>query len=133
MAIEKVLKLSSGKKEQIDPAVDTIAGKAFSFLGLSTFLAEKVGDILGFRKPDFSDAPSFNANGTINFVEWFNGATQITSQRRARVDFTYDVNLDPATEVWKIYDTNGTTILRTVTYTYTFVANVLTKTVEVTT
>lgn len=134
MAIEKPLKLSQGKIEQVNPASDTLAGKAFSFEGLSNFLAEKVGDILGFTKPDFSDAPNFNGNGTINFVEWFNGPTQITANRRARVDFTYDANLDPVTEVWKYYNpANGTTILRTVTYTYTFTAGVLTKTVEVTT
>lgn len=134
MGIEKPLKIDSGgKKAQLDPATDTVAAQAIAFEGLSTFLAEKVGSILGFRKPDFSAASNFNSDGTLNFVEFFQGAVQTTPNRRMRVDMSYDGDLNPSTEIWRIYSPlDGTTILRTVTYTFTFSSGVLTNIVEAT-
>lgn len=125
---------SDGRDRETDPSSEYLSAKGLAFEGLDTHLAEKIGDVLGLTKPDFSCAPNFNANGTLNYLEYFLGATQTLANRRARVDMTYDANFDPATEVWKIYSpSDGTTILRTITYTYTFVASVLTNVVEATT
>jgi hypothetical protein len=134
MAIEKPLKLSQGKIEQVNPALDMIAGKGFAFEGLSNYLAEKLGDILSFKKPDFSQKVTYNGDGTINFVEWFNGATQTTPNRRAKSTITYDANLFPLTETLEIFSpSDGTTVLRTVTLTNTYTGADLTSANEVTT
>jgi hypothetical protein len=80
-----------------------------------------------------SQAPTYNVNGTINHIEIFTSPTQITANRTSRVDLTYDVDLQPLTEAWKFYSlSNGTTILKTVTITYTWTAGVLTNQTQVT-
>jgi hypothetical protein len=70
--------------------------------------------------------------GDLDFLEFFNSPTQITANRIARVDMTYSGG-NPATEVWKIYDSDGTTVLRTITLMHTFVTNNWTKTEQATT
>lgn len=81
-----------------------------------------------------SEKPTYNANGTISLVEFFTSASQVTANRSAQVSLTYDAQLQPATETWTFYSlTNGTTILKTVTIAYTFVAGQLTNKTQVTT
>ena len=83
--------------------------------------------------PDVSSKPTYLANGEIDFIEYFKGPTQITSNRRTKVTIAYDANLDPLTETWLLYDTDGTTVLKTVVVTYTFVGTDFTKSERVTT
>lgn len=84
--------------------------------------------------PSLSQVPVFAANGTITSVTFYIGATQTTPYRIADVTYTYDVNLNPATEVANVYSfADGTTILSTVTKTFTFTSGVLTNITQVTT
>lgn len=69
-----------------------------------------------------SSKPTFHTsganNGELDFIEFYIGLTQITANRRSRVDMTYDASLNPTSEIWKIYDVNGTSILNTFTITH---------------
>ena len=82
--------------------------------------------------PDTSQKPTYLGNGEIDFVEYFKGAVQTTVNRIKRVDVAYTGD-DPTSEVWKLYDTDGTTVLKTVTFTHTWSGNELTNTTTVTT
>jgi hypothetical protein len=81
---------------------------------------EKLGRDVTVLVPDRSSAATYLGNGEVDYIEIFNGATQTTPNRIARVDMTYDGSLNPTAESWKIYDTDGTTILRTVVLNHTF-------------
>lgn len=84
--------------------------------------------------PSLSQVPVFAANGTITSITFYSSASQITANRIADITYTYDVNLDPATEVSRVYSfADGTTILSTITKTFTFVSNILTNVTMVTT
>jgi len=146
MAVDKVkpLKIEDGTSgtqidfvpREADPAEDYLASKGLSFENLDTFLAEKVGGVLGLTVPACSYKPTYHISGAddgeINFLEIFKGATQTTINRIVRVDITYDGGRDPTVEAWKIYDnTDGTTVLRTITLTHTWVSGDITKTTEV--
>lgn len=125
---------SDGRDKETDPATEYLSGKGLSFEDTDTHLAEKLGDVLSFVKPDFSQKVTYNGDGTINFVEWFKGATQTTINRRAKNTLAYDANLFPLTETLVIYSpTDGTTILRTITLTNTYTGADLTSANEVTT
>ena len=67
-------------------------------------------------------------------VTYYSSSTQTTANRIMKTDLTYNTDLNPTTEVTKIYKTtDGTTILKTVTLTYTWTSGVLTKIETVTT
>lgn len=86
-----------------------------------------------FNEPSCAEAPSYNVNGTINYIEYFSSAVEITANRIFRVDLTYDADLQPLTEAWKAYSkADGTTVLKTVTRTYTWTAGQLTNKTQVT-
>lgn len=97
-------------------------------------LTESVQDFINEICPaDRSQKPSYLTNGELEYMEYFNGPTQVIGDRRYRVDITYDAGLNPVQEEWKMYDPlDGTTVLRTVTYTHSFTAADLTKTEMVT-
>jgi hypothetical protein len=119
---------------EVDPAEDYITSKGLSFENSDVYLAEKLGDVLSFKKPDFSQKVTYNVNGTINFVEWFIGATQTTPNRRAKSTLVYGSNLFPITETLVIYSTSdGTTVLRTITLTGTYTGADLSSASEATT
>lgn len=80
-----------------------------------------------------SQAPTYNVDGTINFIQIYTSPVQINANRTSRVDFTYDVDLQPTTETWSFYSlADGTTVIKTVTITYTWAAGVLTNQTQVT-
>lgn len=102
-------------------------------VSLNTAIGYNVQDIINdLATPDVSSKPTYLGNGELDYIEFFKGPTQITSNRRAKATITYDVNLDPSNETWLLYDTDGTTVLKTVVVTYTFVSSDLTKTERVT-
>ena len=117
---------------EADPSEDYLAAKGISFEGLDTHLAEKIGGVLKFTCPDSSQKANYTGD-SVSSVEMFQGAVQTTINRRARMDATYTGD-DLTTEAWKIYDpANGTTVLRTITLTHTYAANVYQSTAEATT
>lgn len=117
---------------EADPTEDYISGKGFSFEETDTFLLQKIGRVLLGFEPDNTVAVTYTAGGDIDHVELFNSATQITANRIARIDITYS-GVDPATEVLKVYGTDGSTVLRTLTTTYTYTGVDITSAGQVTT
>lgn len=101
-----------------DPSEDYLAGKGLSYEGLDTYLAEKIGRVLTTKIPDDSIKVTYNAAGDVETVETFITSTQITTNRLSKTTVAYDVDLNPTSETLEIYDTDGTTVLRTVTFTY---------------
>jgi len=114
------------------PTEDYAAFKGIAFEGLDTHLIEKIGGLILDKHPDSSEKPTYLVNGELDYIEFFNTSTQITSNRLAKVQMSYDVNLNPTTETWYIYSSDGTTVLRTIVKTYTFVNDELTNSTETT-
>lgn len=135
MSDVKPLKKSSvtGLPRQVEAAADRLIAKGIVFEGDTSSVTEKIGGLILDTIPDSSYRPSYLANGEIDYIEIFNGPTQITLNRIARVDLAYDASLNPTVETWNIYDTvDGTTVLRTITVTHTWTGVDLTKSAEVT-
>lgn len=102
-------------------------------VSLNTMIGVNVQDAINeLSSPDVSSKPTYLGNGELDFIEFFKGATQTTINRRAKATIAYDVNLDPSTETWLLYDNDGTTVLKTVVVTYTFTGSDLIKTERVT-
>lgn len=76
--------------------------------------------------PTISQAVTYLTNGDVNFIEFFSNATQITANRLYHAVIGYDVSLNPITETWSLYASDGVTVLKTVTFTNTFVSYNLT-------
>lgn len=117
---------------ETNPLQDYIAVKGIAFENLDTFLIEKLGRTLSLQTPDDSQATTYLANGEVDYVEYYSSASQITTNRIAKVTIGYDGSLNPTSETWLIYNTNGTTVLRTITLTHSFTGVDLTNTVQVT-
>lgn len=134
MAIDKVRPLkieesTSGTEVDLgptetNPAEDYLAAKGIAFENLETFTMAKIGRTLQSLYPDSTISITYTSD-QITSASFFNSATQIDANRIAKVDVTYSSG-DPSTETWLIYDTDGTTVLRTITYTYTVSSNVIT-------
>lgn len=77
--------------------------------------------------PTITTSINYLANGNINFIEFFKSVTQITANRISRSDFTYNSDLSVATEVCREYANDGTTVLFTTTYTFTYTNGDLTS------
>jgi hypothetical protein len=72
-----------------------------------------------------SQNPTYTGDN-ITSVEFYNSATQVVGNRIMKSDLTYTSDL-VTIEAWSIYDTDGITVLKTVTLTYTYVNDVVTK------
>jgi hypothetical protein len=116
-----------------DPSEDYLSSKGLSFENTDDYIAEKLARLIGFTTPDGSEKYTYNINELISTVEFYITSSQITANRKAKVDITYNVSQMPTTEVWSLYDINGTTILRTITYTFTYTGDNITNVTEVTT
>lgn len=60
----------------------------------------------------------FNLDSTPAYVEFFRGLVKTTPNRIARIDFNFDVNQNLTSDVLKLYHTDGTTIVVTLTRSY---------------
>lgn len=109
---------------ETDPSEDYLAAKGVALENLDTFRLEKLGRTIQALYPDSTVAITYTSD-QITSASFYNSATQINANRIAKVDITYSSD-DPSTEIWLIYDTNGTSVLRTITYTYTVSSNVIT-------
>lgn len=111
---------------EASPLTDYASLKGMAFEGLDTYKIEKIGKIITEKIPNASVKPTFLANGDIDFVEYFDGFTQTTPNRIAKTLIGYTGG-NPTTETVYIYDSDGTTILRTSINTYTYSGYDLTK------
>lgn len=82
--------------------------------------------------PTNSEKATYLGNGELDYVEFFKNSTQTTGNRICKATFTYDGNLNPTSEIIQLYDTDGTTILKTLTFTHNFSGTDYTHTTQVT-
>jgi len=103
---------------EVTPTQDYLSTKGLAFEGLDTFLLDKIGRTIVEKFPDLYQNVTYTGlNPTV--IEFFNSASFVNANRVARYDLSYTgVNL--TSEVLKIYDTDGTTVLRTYTWTHTY-------------
>lgn len=103
---------------ETSPSQDYLATKGIAFENSDSFLIDKIGRELSAKVPTRYAVPTYLGNGEINTISYYNSATFVDANRIAKVTMAYDVNIDPTSEVWVYYDTDGTTVLRTVTFTF---------------
>lgn len=109
---------NDGFPTETDPSQDYLATKGIAFENLDTFLIDKIGRTIIERFPDLYHNVTYSS-GDVSNIEFFNSATFITANRVARYDFTYTSG-NITSEVLRIYDTDGTTVLRTYTWAHTY-------------
>lgn len=116
------------------PTVDADQVNFDSAITDNTAVGDTVQDFIdNVCAPTNSQKPTYLGNGELGTLEIFSNATQITANRILSSDIVYDASLNPITETWKHYDTaDGTTVLKTVTFTHTWVSDEWTKTTTVT-
>lgn len=116
---------------EINPTSDMIQTLGVAFKGLATYSYQLIGGVITEIMPTYTEVVTYLANGDVNYIEFFNGTTQTTINRIARVDITYSGN-NPTQENWRIYATSdGTTVLKTFTVTNSFSGNDLTSSQQV--
>jgi len=117
---------------EMNPNQDYAAVKGISFENLDTYRFEKLQGAILEAYPDGSVKVTYTSNNP-TLIEYFITASQITANRIASNTITYTSN-DPATEILRIYSTtDGTTVVRTITKTYTYTSHNLQSYTEVTT
>lgn len=109
---------NDGFPTETDPTQDYIATKGIAFENLDTFLIDKIGRTQVEKFPDLYQNVTYSSGDASN-IEFFNNASFITANRVARYDFTYSSG-NLTSEVLRIYDTDGSTVLRTYTWTHTY-------------
>ena len=102
------------------PEQDYLATKGIAYENSDNFLTDKVGRVLVERFPDLYQKVTYSS-GDVSVVEFFNNASFVTANRVARYDLTYTSG-NLTSEVLRIYDTDGSTILRTYTWTHSYVS-----------
>lgn len=107
---------------EANPTQDYLATKGIAFEGLDTFLIDKIGRTQVELFPDTWQRVNYTGAQPTS-LEFFNNSSFVNANRIARYDFTYTGPL-LTTEVLVIYDTNGTTVLRTYTWTHTYSSNI---------
>jgi len=105
---------------EVSVTSDYLAAKGIGFNGDTAFLFDHVGRTLAQKEPYTTFAVTYLANGEVDYVEYFNSDTQITANRVYKTSMTYDASINPLTAVTVIYDTDGSTVLRTITETYSY-------------
>lgn len=106
---------------ECNPVQDYLATKGVAFENLDTFLIDKVGRSIVELFPSLYQQVTYVTNDP-TIVEFFNSSSFITANRVARYDLSY-TSFNLTSEVLKIYDTDGSTILRTYTWTHTYSSN----------
>jgi hypothetical protein len=123
------VKVSILEKDGVDLDISTeylYEDKDLPLTATTIFPNEK---LQGFLERLYHSAESQNPTyigDNISSVEFYNSATQVVGNRIMKSDLTYTSDL-VTSEAWSIYDTDGTTVLKTVTLTYTYVNDVVTK------
>ena len=76
--------------------------------------------------PAGSQKVTYLGGGDIDYIEFFDSLTQTTPNRIAKCTVTYTSD-DPTSETWRIYDSDGSTVIETQVYSYTYTSDDLTK------
>src|SRR5574343_26019 len=120
----KPLKLETGSETDFGPTEvaaleDYLATKGISFENLDDFRLEKFKRVIVESFPLTTQKITYLGNGDVDFVEYFNSATQISANRIAKITIGY-TSEDPTSETAEIFDTDGTTVARTITSSFTY-------------
>ncbi len=107
---------------EADPTQDYGSLKGISFENLDNFLVDKIGRAIVELFPSLYQEAVYTSD-TLTALNFYNSSSFITANRIARYDLTYTSN-NLTSEVLSIYDTNGTTVLRTYTWTHTYSSDV---------
>ena len=84
--------------------------------------------------PTLSQKPTYNLDGSLHFVDYYRSSSQVESNRTAQSEITYNANKTVNQEIWRFYShSDGTTVLKTVTKTYTWSGQNLTNVTQVVT
>ena len=104
---------------EADPLEDYAGIKGIAFENDDNFRIEKFKRVILESFPLTTQKITYLANGDVNFVEYFNSATQINANRIAKITIGY-TSEDPTSETALVYDTDGVTTSRTITSTFTY-------------
>ena len=107
---------------EASPTEDYAAVKVLAFENLDTFLVDKIGRAIVELFPNLYQEAVYTGD-LLTAVNFYNSSSFITANRIARYDLTYTSD-NLTSEVLNIYDTNGTTVLRTYTWTHTYSSDV---------
>ena len=111
---------------EVNPAEDYVSGKGFTFEHSDDYLLDKIGGVIMCDIPNSSSKVVYSGDN-ISYVEFYKGAVQTTPNRIARIDLTYSGDFVQS-ESLKIYSlSDGTTVLKTVTTTYTYTGDDVTS------
>lgn len=113
---------------EADPTEDYGTMKGIALNDDTSFLIDHVGRTIAQKEPYTTYKATYLANGEIDYIEFFNSDTQINANRVYRTAYTYNGSLDMTQAVTSIYDTDGTTVLRTITEVHTYTNSDVTNT-----
>lgn len=102
-----------------NPTQDYLAIQGLAFENLDDFRIEKFKRVMLESFPLMTQKITYLANGDMDYVEYFNSATQTNANRIAKITIGYTSD-DPTSETCLVYDTDGTTTSRTITSTFTY-------------
>ena len=112
--------------EEIKSSSDYLSAKGIAFEESDNYLLEKIGGVIRSKLPNLSVKPTYTSEN-ITSIEYFNGFTQTVINRILRNDIAYTGDLI-SSEAWKIYDTaDGSTVLSTITITYSYTNDLVTN------
>jgi hypothetical protein len=112
---------------EMDPSEDYLAAKGIAFNDDTAFAHEHLGRTLVEQEPYTTFAVTYLGNGDVDYIEYFNSNTQITANKIYKQEFSYDGDLNLTQVLTKIYDTDGATVLRTITQNLTYTSSTLTS------
>ena len=104
-----------------NPNEDFLAVKGIAFENLDTFLLEKLGRSIVEKFPTLYHKITYSS-GNVATVAFYNSNSFVNANRVAQYDMTYTGN-NLTSEALKIYDSDGISILRTYTWTHTYVGD----------
>jgi hypothetical protein len=104
---------------EMNPLEDYVAVKGIAFENSDDFRLEKFKRVILESFPLTTQLVTYLGNGDVDYVEYFNSATQINANRIAKITIGYTSG-DPTSETAIIYDTDGTTTSRTITSTFSY-------------
>lgn len=106
---------------ELNPAEDYASMKGICFADDSNFYTDKIGRAIAEFYPQTWQNVTYSG-GIITAVEYFNNASFISANRIARHELSY-TSYNLTGEILYIYDTNGTSVLRTYTWIHVYSNN----------
>lgn len=112
-------KTSAGVEKVVGPQVASEVDLATAITD-NAVLGASVQDFINrIYGPTNSEKATYLGNQELDYVEIFNSPSQVTENRRAKIQLAYSSD-NVSSEVVSLYDTNGTTVLKTITLTHSY-------------